>query len=212
MRLSPRRGSTSLVPAKLSSSQRLLPLERAVSTPSFLGPLRSVGVQARVGILPLPRPPPSSSSVPRSPPGQTESRGAHPPRVVPVPMSLAVPFPRLRPPRGRLTSWRLMRARYHGQPDADVQDGTPSCRHADAVADGSRRGNRIACGMRVRRLEAAGAAVVSPRPPRCLNRRGPWEGSASNFDKIFLYSWCACCYFSGRAVVEIVSPRARLCL
>lgn len=34
---------------------------------------------------------------------------------------------------------------YHGQPDADVQDGTPNCRHADAVVARCRRGNRITC-------------------------------------------------------------------
>lgn len=39
---------------------------------------------------------------------------------------------------------RVMLAWYHGQPDADVQDGTPSCRHADAVDADSRHGNRIA--------------------------------------------------------------------
>lgn len=41
----------------------------------------------------------------------------------------------------------LMVAWYHGQPDADVQDGTPNAiGHADAVVAGRRRGNRIPCG------------------------------------------------------------------
>lgn len=46
--------------------------------------------------------------------------------------------------RSRDSLARVMLAWYHGQPDADVQDGTPSCRHADAVDAGSRHGNRIA--------------------------------------------------------------------
>lgn len=52
---------------------------------------------------------------------------------------------------------RVMLAWYHGQPNADVQDGTPSCRHADAVDAGSRRGNRIACRQ---------PWCPVPRPPR----------------------------------------------
>jgi len=50
----------------------------------------------------------------------------------------------LRARRSRDGLARIMFAWYHGQPDADVQDGTPSCRHADAVDAGSRHGNRIA--------------------------------------------------------------------
>lgn len=53
--------------------------------------------------------------------------------------------PKRETPRPGLCSGRFMLAWYHGQPDADVQDGTPSCRHADAVDAGSRRGSRITC-------------------------------------------------------------------
>lgn len=84
---------------------------------------------------------------------------------------------------------RVILAWYHGQPDADVQDGTPSCRHADAVDAGSRHGNRIAyadhgvsswcsrdharpCYREWRRWH--GQLIIVIMPPRAHSRSAEW--------------------------------------